>query len=246
MSQQECAGLGAPRPAVVAGEPFVVVPEAPCMRPFNNGSLLRAPERVLRPPITSATVGVGHAAATMISFSGRALRCIVASLACPELQSRAVGVGQDERAIVLPKVSPNPFPFFRVSLHFCRRASKRSASLCVKSSRVGAGHGAPVKPASDVRRVDGASRDIDRPAGVAFALQVRLNSVEPTVASRSRNLLSHDDSGPAGTDEAKHVGPQVPSVVGATSPAGDAERLTGAGTGPDGPIFRPSGKMQGA
>lgn len=58
--------------------------------------------------------------------------------------------------------------------------------------------------------IHGASRDIDPPAGVAFSRQISAHSVEPTVASLARNLLSHDDSGPAGTDEAKEVGPQMP------------------------------------
>jgi hypothetical protein len=58
-----------------------------------------------------------------------------------------------------------------------------------------------------VRRVDGASRNINRPAGVTFSFQISSNSVEPTIASLSRNLFSHDDSGPAGTDETKEVRP---------------------------------------
>lgn len=60
---------------------------------------------------------------------------------------------------------------------------------------------------TSMRRIDGASRDNDRPPGVCDAFQVSKHSVDPTVPSRCRNLLSHDDSGPSGTDEAKHVGP---------------------------------------
>lgn len=108
------------------------------------------------------------------------------------------------------------------------------------SCTVGVDHGDPVETLTDMRRVDGASRDINRPAGVAFCFQISGNSVEPTIASVSRNLLSHDDSGPAGTDEAKEVGPQMPFVVGAFSFAGDAERLAGTGSAPQGPIVGPS------
>jgi hypothetical protein len=79
-----------------------------------------------------------------------------------------------------------------------------------------------------VRRIDGASRNIDRPAGVTVSFQVRSNSVEPTIASLARNLFSHDDMGPAGTDEAMKVRPQVPWIIDTGSFAGDRERLAGA------------------
>lgn len=91
-------------------------------------------------------------------------------------------------------------------------------------------------------RVDAASRDIDAPAGVVFSRQISDNSVEPTVASRSRNLLSHDDRGPAGTDEAKEVGPQMPWIVGAELLPGDRERLARTGSRPERPVVRPAGE----
>lgn len=93
--------------------------------------------------------------------------------------------------------------------------------------------------------VHGASRDIDPPAGVTFARQISDNSVEPTIASRSRNLFSHDDSGPAGGDEAKEVGPQMPRIVCTGSFAGDRERLARAGAGPDFTVVGPSGEAGG-
>ena len=54
-------------------------------------------------------------------------------------------------------------------------------------------------------RVDSASRDIDRPCGDVFSRQISADSVEPTIASRSRNLLSHKHRNaesplPGGTD----------------------------------------------
>jgi len=58
-------------------------------------------------------------------------------------------------------------------------------------------------------------------------------------------LLSHDDSGPAGTDEAMEVGPQMPCIIDTGSFAGDRERLTRAGAGPDRPVVGPSGEAQG-
>jgi hypothetical protein len=51
--------------------------------------------------------------------------------------------------------------------------------------------------------VDCTSRDFDRPAGVTDAFQISADSVEPSVASLSRNLFSHDERGPLGVDEAK-------------------------------------------
>jgi hypothetical protein len=58
-----------------------------------------------------------------------------------------------------------------------------------------------------------ASRDIDAPAGVTFSRQISAHSVEPPIASLTRNLFSHDDRGPDGGDEAMEVGPQVPWII---------------------------------
>jgi hypothetical protein len=55
-------------------------------------------------------------------------------------------------------------------------------------------------------------------------------------------LLSHDDRGPAGGDEAKEVRPQMPWIVDTGSFARDAERLARAGAGPEGPVVGPSGE----
>lgn len=94
-------------------------------------------------------------------------------------------------------------------------------------------------------RVDGASREINAPAGVVFTRQINADSVEPTIASRSRNLLSHDDRGPAGTDEAKTVRPQMPWIVNAESSSGRGERLARKRGGPDGLVVGPAGKSSG-
>ncbi len=110
---------------------------------------------------------------------------------------------------------------------------------------VGVGHGDPVEPVSDVRGVHGASRDIDRPAGVVFSLQISAHSVEPTIARRSANLFSHDDRGPDGADKAKEVGPQMPRIVDTASFAGRAERLARAGAGPERPVVGPAGEPGG-
>ena len=62
-------------------------------------------------------------------------------------------------------------------------------------------------------RIDGTSRDNSRPAGVADAFQVSEHSVEPILSNRCRNLLSHDDIGPAGTNECEEDGPEVALVL---------------------------------
>jgi hypothetical protein len=81
-------------------------------------------------------------------------------------------------------------------------------------------------------RIDGTSRDNGRPAGVADAFHVSVHSVEPILANRCRNLLSHDDIGPAGTDECEEDGPEVPFVFLALAAPRDREGLAGAGAGP--------------
>lgn len=93
-----------------------------------------------------------------------------------------------------------------------------------------------------VWRIDGTSRDNGRPAGVADAFQVSEHSVEPILANRCRNLLSHPDSRPSGTDEAKLVGPQVPFVVCTGSFARDRERLAGAASSPQFAVVGPAGE----
>lgn len=91
-------------------------------------------------------------------------------------------------------------------------------------------------------RVDGTSRDNGRPAGVADSFQVSEHSVDPVLANRRRNLLSYEDSGPAGTGEAKKVGPQVPIVSLGFTFACDGERLARRAAGPKFPVLGPPSK----
>ena len=61
-----CAGSGVPpAPNDWFGPPFSPSEARGVLhviKPFNSGSSFRAPLRVIRPPCTSATVGVGHSA----------------------------------------------------------------------------------------------------------------------------------------------------------------------------------------
>jgi hypothetical protein len=118
----------------------------------------------------------------------------------------------------------------------------------LESRVVGVGqfvHCDPVESLANVRGVDRESWEIGAPAGVAFSFQISANSVEPTVASRSRNLFSQYHRGPDGTDEAMKVGPQVPWIVSTGAFARDRERLAGATASPHRPVVGPPGEAEG-
>jgi hypothetical protein len=96
-----------------------------------------------------------------------------------------------------------------------------------------------------MRRPDAASRYTNRPAGVAFSLQVSLNKVEPSVVNRCFNLLTKDDSRAALADEIEPDRPEVSIISGAFLRAGGAERLARATARPNRSVLGPSGKAQG-
>ncbi len=92
--------------------------------------------------------------------------------------------------------------------------------MCLSMSQLAfiawaSGVGHPVQPLPDVRRADAVCAQYDRPAGVAFSLQVCEYSIEPTVPNRTRNLLAKDDARAALADEPEHVGPEMTLVAGA-------------------------------
>jgi hypothetical protein len=74
------------------------------------------------------------------------------------------------------------------------------------------GVGNKPQPVAAVRRVDATSRDNDRPAGVVETFQASEHLVEPISPNRSRNLFSHENSGPTGADKVFKVGPKMPSI----------------------------------
>lgn len=61
--------------------------------------------------------------------------------------------------------------------------------------------GHPIKALPDVVRAEARSAGINRPKGVARALQVRLNKVEPSEAVCTRNLFAKACDRGAGADE---------------------------------------------
>ncbi len=106
-------------------------------RPFNKGSSDRSPERVIRPPVVSATDGVAHMTAN--SFKGGPFepRSCSSSWFDP-FQSRADGVGQVVAAIV--SGMPAPFPLIPFAFNFACRAknvSGPSPSFITLASGVG-------------------------------------------------------------------------------------------------------------
>jgi hypothetical protein len=84
----------------------------------------------------------------------------------------------------------------------------------------------------------------DRPAGVVNSFHVCENSVDPTGASRCRNLLTKDDPRSALADELEPRRPKVARIGFAVTFPRSRERLTGTATRPDGSVVRPSGEPQ--
>lgn len=97
---------------------------------------------------------------------------------------------------------------------------------------VGVGH--PKKTLAGMRRADARSAQICRCNGIAQCFQVSRYSGEPSEARFARNLLAKDDCRSALFDEPVPVGPKMPLVSGALSPAGDAERLARTAPCPNG------------
>jgi hypothetical protein len=99
----------------------------------------------------------------------------------------------------------------------------------------GVGH--PVKPLSDVCRARARSAQIGRPEGVALIFHISVNKVEPSQSVLARNLFAKNDWRPALADEMMEGWPQVPLISKPAAFACRAERLTGAGSGPNWPII---------
>jgi hypothetical protein len=102
-----------------------------------------------------------------------------------------------------------------------------------------------VEPLADVRRTDARSAHIGGPCCISHCFQVKAYSVEPSPSVLARNLLSKDCWRAALCDEPVEGRPEVPLVGEAFSLARRAERLAGAGAGPDGVVIGPSGKAEG-
>jgi hypothetical protein len=149
-----------------------------------------------------------------------------------------------------------------IARHGAPRSSKRVASdglwrrrcdknafdrlMSFPSRAVGVGH--PPYPTPTMISSDTARWSTRRPAGVINTLQVAEHFVEPTAPSRCRNLLSKDDWRAADFDEPKPGRPKMPRIgvaLSATLPYVRVwPRLTGAASGPDVSVIRPSGESE--
>jgi hypothetical protein len=110
----------------------------------------------------------------------------------------AIGVGQLAKHDTVAKSGP----WFRIA-----SLMPPSIDLTPLSASDAVGLGHEPQPLPDVRSPDARSRDTDRPEGVAFSFQVRLNKVEPAVVNRRFNLLTKDDARLALLDEVEPCGP---------------------------------------
>jgi len=81
-------------------------------------------------------------------------------------------------------------------------------------------------PVPSVRRINTASWNNQRPAGVADSLQIRKHFVE-FHRDDSSNVLSKDETGSRFTNNAAHLRPEMAVVLRASSEAGVGKRLAG-------------------
>ena len=96
---------------------------------------------------------------------------------------------------------------------------------------------------ADSRLAEARSAQIARPEGVTRAFHVSRYKIDPL--ERACNLLSKHDCRAALLNEPEPDRPQVAFIIKSLLLPCRAERLAGAGTGPDRPIIRPSGAAQG-
>jgi hypothetical protein len=88
------------------------------------------------------------------------------------------------------------------------------------------------EPLSTVRGIDGASRNSNRPNGVAEGFQIRWHLVERQ-RDEPRHILSHDPTGPDFFNNAAHLRPEPTVIADASSLPGDGEGLAGEAAGED-------------
>lgn len=159
--------------------------------------------------------------------------CLIAELLRAFAASPTVGVGQP--------VSQTSLPSKAFSDTF---TSGLPPSFQSRVVGVGQPLRNPPEPLPDVRCADARSAEINRPAGVVRVFQVSLYKVEPEKAVSPSNLFTKDGCRSALADEMVPRGPQVALVSKPASFACRAERLAGAGAGPDGTVVWPSGEAE--
>jgi hypothetical protein len=151
--------------------------------------------------------------------------------------SFARGVGHEARVATAFKLTVALLPSGR------RPVALAPLAICepVAFPTVGVGH--EPEPLPDVRCPDAVCAQYRRPAGVTLSLQISENSVEPTKPDGAFNLLAKDADRSDGSNEPEPLGPEVSLVCGAALLAGGAERLAGAGAGPQGLVVSKSSQL---
>ena len=195
-----------------------------CAAACNPGAGPRLSSGGRGPPVVSPTIGVGQLVNVTAPSKSIPPVCVGVDLTFgPPLG--VFGVGHPTR----PPVNSSPLRL-------------PPLLVCPPSIVFGVGH--EPESLSDVRCPDAASRDTNRPAGVAFSLQVSLNKVEPPVLNRCFNLLTKDNSRAALADEIEPDRPKVSIISGAFLRASGTERLARATACPNRSVLWPSGKAQ--
>ncbi|WND80408.1 hypothetical protein RJ610_24560 [Lysobacter capsici] len=100
---------------------------------------------------------------------------------------------------------------------------------------------------ASVRGIDGASWNNNRPAGVAFGLQIKQNSVERQ-RDEASNVFAQECNGSRGCNKAMQFRPEVTVIRLRALSSRDAERLAGETARPDlfvvGPAGEPAGERE--
>ncbi|KRB08046.1 hypothetical protein [Lysobacter sp. Root690] len=129
------------------------------------------------------------------------------------------------------------------------RPLRRSAAKSPRFSgsfAVAVGQTAPddPDPVAPMRGVDGTSWNNNRPAGVAFGLQIRQNSVERQ-RDEASNVFAQECSGSRGCNKAMQLRPEVTVVLLRALSSRDAERLAREAARPDFFVVGPAGETAG-
>lgn len=126
-----------------------------------------------------------------------------------------------------------------------RRSAAKSPRFSA-SFAVAVGQMAPddPDPVASVRGIDGASWNNNRPAGVAFGLQIRQNSVERQ-RDEASNVFTQECNGSRGCNKAMQFRPEVTVILLRALSSCDTERLAGEAARPDFFVVGPAGETAG-
>jgi hypothetical protein len=202
------SGANAPGFSVVADDPAGTSPGTAAVTAAKSGPCERAASRIApsveRTPLSASdAVGVGQQAIACARIDTSPAE-LPASLLPSFAGAKLVGVAQSAVSTCIRRsVRLTPQAPFNAALRAKNASGEPPGWATVGVAHSAISLGDDPQAISTVRPIDGTSRDNGRPAGVTDAFQVSKHSVEPVLANRRRNLLSHEDSGPSGTDESK-------------------------------------------